>query len=64
MKGEDNVGNIEIYKLLEKENIAAKNYCIYPRNTIFSFKKKGDTAAHVHQISTPVPVDVMFSFLL
>jgi hypothetical protein len=34
------------------------------RNTIFSFKKKGDTAAHVHQISTPVPVDVMFSFLL
>jgi hypothetical protein len=37
MKGEDNVGNIEIYKLLEKENIAAKNYCIYPGNTIFSF---------------------------
>jgi hypothetical protein len=34
------------------------------RNTIFSFKKKGDTAAHVHQISTPVPVDVIFSFLL
>ena len=37
MKGEDNVGNIEIYKLLEKENIAAKNHCIYPGNTIFSF---------------------------
>jgi hypothetical protein len=30
MKGEANVGNIEIYKLLEKEKIAAKDYCIYP----------------------------------
>jgi hypothetical protein len=37
MKGEDNMGNIEIYKLLDKENKAAKNYNIYPGNTIFSF---------------------------